>query len=215
MCSSDLAGPVRVFLDCPSCDEQYIRTEITFVDYVRDRTAADVHVLITTQATGGGGTEYALKFIGLGRFLNVDNSLTFSVSQTATPDERRRGLASTIKLGLVRYVADTPVAARLSLRFDQPQSGAALPPSRDPWNFWVFRVGGDGGWDGEESTGQRRISGNFSANRTTDAWKINISGFANYRQERFDVEEGETFTSIRRSYDGRALVARKIGRAHV
>ena len=34
-----------------------MRTEITFVSYVRDRTAADVHVLVTTQGTGGGGTE--------------------------------------------------------------------------------------------------------------------------------------------------------------
>ena len=48
---------LRVFLDCASCDENYIRTEITFVNYVRDRTLADVHVLITTQATGGGGTD--------------------------------------------------------------------------------------------------------------------------------------------------------------
>ena len=67
---------LRVFLDCASCDENYIRTEITFVNYVRDRTLADVHVLITTQATGGGGTEYTLKFIGLERFKGLENTLT-------------------------------------------------------------------------------------------------------------------------------------------
>src|SRR4051812_30213001 len=26
---------VRVFLDCPRCDEDYLRREVTFIDYVR------------------------------------------------------------------------------------------------------------------------------------------------------------------------------------
>jgi hypothetical protein len=63
----DQTDTVRVFLDCPSCDQNYIRTEITFVSYVRDRTEADVHVLVTTQGTGGGGIQYSLKFIGIDR----------------------------------------------------------------------------------------------------------------------------------------------------
>ena len=46
---------VRVFLDCDRCDEDYLRKEVTFIDYVRNREDADVHVLVTTQDTGGGG----------------------------------------------------------------------------------------------------------------------------------------------------------------
>src|SRR5207237_8641994 len=59
---------VRVFLDCPDtfCDFDYYRTEITFVNWVRDRQFAQVHVLITTQSTGGG-REYTMALIGLGR----------------------------------------------------------------------------------------------------------------------------------------------------
>lgn len=201
---------VRIFLDCPSCDEQYIRTEITFVNYVRDRTDADVHILITTQGTGGGGIQYALKFIGLGRFKGIDNSLTYSAPQTATPDERRRGLASMLKLGLVRYVADTPLASRLSLRFDEPKAAAAAAAVGDPWNFWVFRIGGNGGFDGEQATSQRGVSVNLSANRTTEQWKININGSGNYRHQRFDLEEEDDYTAIRRNYDGRGLVAKSL-----
>src|SRR4029450_2412706 len=128
----DRQDTVRIFLDCPSCDEQYVRTEVTFVDYVRDRTAADVHVLIKSQGTGGGGIEYTLKFIGLGRFRDIDNSLTFSAPQTATFDERRRGLVSTLKLGLVRYVADTSVASRLTLKVEEPSTRISTQKSKDP-----------------------------------------------------------------------------------
>ena len=205
------AEAVRVFLDCPACDEQYIRTEITFVSYVRDRTAAEVHVLVTTQGTGGGGVEYALKFIGLGRFRDIDNSLTYTAPQTSTPDERRRGLASMLKLGLVRYVADTPLASRLTLRFDEPPARTADDRGgRDPWNFWVFRIGGSGAIEGEQATSQRSISSSFSANRTTAEWKVNLNGSANYRQQHFELEEDDSYTAIRRNYDGRALVTRSL-----
>ena len=46
---------VKVYLDCGSCDIEYIKNEITFVNYVRDRNEAHVHILITTLATGSGG----------------------------------------------------------------------------------------------------------------------------------------------------------------
>src|SRR6187402_2552652 len=40
-------GAIRIFLDCNySCDESYIKQEITFVDYMRDRRDADVHILL-------------------------------------------------------------------------------------------------------------------------------------------------------------------------
>src|SRR5438552_4181387 len=38
---------LRIFLDCDSCDEEYLRQNVAFVDYVRDRTVADLHVLVT------------------------------------------------------------------------------------------------------------------------------------------------------------------------
>ncbi|HMA55027.1 MAG TPA: hypothetical protein VKT17_11215, partial [Acidobacteriota bacterium] len=57
----------NVFLDCDrrTCDFEYIKTEITFVNYVLDRQTADVHIIVTRQQTGSGGNEYTLAFMGL------------------------------------------------------------------------------------------------------------------------------------------------------
>src|SRR5215208_3113562 len=86
--------PIRMFLDCSYyCDEQFLRKEITLVDWVRDRKDADVHVLVTTQSTGGGGTEYTFKFIGLGPFASVEQTLKHAAPSTATSDETRKGIA--------------------------------------------------------------------------------------------------------------------------
>ncbi|HRG94506.1 MAG TPA: hypothetical protein PLZ10_16225, partial [Chitinophagaceae bacterium] len=50
---------LKVFIDCQSgCDMTFIRSEINIVDFLLDRVAADVHVLITEQDTGGGGEQF-------------------------------------------------------------------------------------------------------------------------------------------------------------
>ncbi|MDH4271506.1 MAG: hypothetical protein OEW18_05965, partial [Candidatus Aminicenantes bacterium] len=44
----------KIYIDCDWCDFDYVKTEITFVNYVRDRKEAQVHVLINIQPTGSG-----------------------------------------------------------------------------------------------------------------------------------------------------------------
>src|SRR5260370_10522765 len=76
----------RVFLDCPDtfCDFDYYRTEITFVNWVRDRQFAQVHVLVTTQSTGGG-QQFTVHFIGSERFAGAADTL-HSVFTTSEPE---------------------------------------------------------------------------------------------------------------------------------
>lgn len=206
-------GAIRIFLDCNfSCDETYIRSEVTFVDYVRDRTESDVHVLVTTQDTGGGGTEFTIKFIGLGRFANVEQTLKQATPATATSDERRRALTEVLKRGLVRYVADSPLASRLriSVAPDESAKSGQQTAANDPWNLWVFRTEFSGSVDGERSSKSHSVRTYLSANRTTEALKINFSASGSYRQNRFELGEGESFTSTSRDYSSNALIAKSL-----
>src|SRR5687768_5121623 len=70
---------LNVFLDCEShyCDFDFFRTEITAVNWVRDRQVADVHVLVSTQSTGAGGTEFTLAFLGLRGLGGVGDTLKY------------------------------------------------------------------------------------------------------------------------------------------
>ena len=73
---------LRVFLDCDrDCDFDYLRREITFVNYVRDRRDAEVHVLVTQRETGSGGREFTLDFIGLEEFEGDEHVLVFASSE--------------------------------------------------------------------------------------------------------------------------------------
>jgi hypothetical protein len=66
----------RFFIDCHQCDLTYIRSEITFVRFVRDQNEADIHVLITIQSTRGR-PEYTLNFIGRNNFYDIHNTLKY------------------------------------------------------------------------------------------------------------------------------------------
>ena len=196
---------IRVFLDCGACDFNYLRQEIQFVDYVRDRNDADVHVLATTQPTGSGGTEYVFKFIGLARFAGIDDELKFSAQQTNTSEERRIGYTNILKLGLVRYVSATDLAGDLVVTYRPPRGGAAAPaPGSDPWNLWNFQVRGSGSVNGEKSNSATSWNSSIAANRTTDAWKLNSNLNLNFRENTYTLSSGEEF--IDNSHDHNASV---------
>ena len=169
--------PLRIFLDCGECDTDYLRREVAFVDYVRDRSVADLHVLVTTQSTGGGGTSWTLKFIGLGRFAGLDRTGTLTTGLTATSDERRKEFARVFKLGLVGYAADTGPASRLEVTWRRPPPSQAGAPRTgpDPWRGWLFRTSASTSMIGEASSKYNSYNLSFSGNRTTPEWKISLS----------------------------------------
>jgi len=203
--------PLRIFMDCQGwCDEEFLRTEVKFVDHVRDRKDADLHVLVTVQGTGGGGTNWTLKFIGLGRFAGVDDTLPYASIATATQDEQRRGFLKVLKVGLMRYVGATPLRDQIQITFTPSATAADTAKKRDPWNYWFFRTNFGGNFGGERSNKRKSVRGSFSANRTTEAWKISLSTNANYSENTFELSETETFTSISRNLNADALVVKSL-----
>jgi hypothetical protein len=210
---------LRVFLDCPNsfCDFDYYRTEITFVNWVRDRQFAQVHILVTSQATGGG-QEYTLGFIGLERFAGTEDTLHYVSHTGDTQDDVRKGLGQVLRLGLVRFAARTPVAPRIEITYSAPVGVAAQV--HDPWNYWVFNVRVSSNFYGEHSYKNTYMSAGLSASRITEAWKIDLSTNQSYQQNDYLVPVYDsTGTLIRedlsrnitRSYGGDLLVVRSMG----
>jgi hypothetical protein len=196
----------KVFIDCSWCDLEYIKTEITFVNYVRDRKEADVHILITTQATGSGGVEYTLAFSGQNGFSDLDDTLKYFSKTTDTDDETRKGLVKTIKMGLMAYVAKTPIASRIAVSYTEEQGLQAVA---DKWKSWVFSLSANGYFYGEKSYRYQSITGNFSANRVTPDIKIKLGLSANYYYSRYDYS-GEIIDNDRESYSFSGLVVKSL-----
>jgi hypothetical protein len=190
----------KVFIDCDHCDIDYIRNEIGFVNYVWDRREADVHLLVTTQRTGGGGREYTLAFIGQKDYQELQNTLKYFSDSTETDDETRKGLVQIIKLGLAPYVAQTPLCEILTVDMSQKSKPTAV---EDKWNFWVFSLGVHSWMNGESQRKSASISGNVSANRVTPESKLRLGLDLDYDKDSYELE-GEMYdsTSKRGDFDG-------------
>jgi hypothetical protein len=192
----------KVYIDCPSCDHDYIRTEINFVNYVRDRKDADIHVLVTTQRTGAGGREYTIAFIGLKAYQDFKNILKYVSGATDTEQEVRKGLAKVLKMGLVAAAARTSIASSIDVSFKEKASTSPTDVD-DKWNFWVFNLGVNSFMMGEKSTKFSNFSGNVSANRVTLESKLRLGINADWDEQKFSYgEDTITSTAESRSFSG-------------
>jgi len=196
----------KVYIDCGICDIEYIKTEITFVNYVRDRKEAEVHILITTQSTGSGGREYTLSFSGQNEFQGVDDTIKYFSNKTNTEDEIRKELVKTIKMGLMAYVAKRPIANRMAVSYAEPPKPKAIV---DKWNSWVFSLSTSGYFNGEQSYKYQSINGNFSASRITPDIKIKLGLSASYINQSYRYS-GTTIDSDQESYSFSGLLVKSI-----
>ncbi len=208
------ARPIRLFLDCQhECDMEFTRTEIPWVDHVRDRADADVHVLVTTRSTAASAREFTLTFIGLKEFASLSDTLVTVSPESDSQDRRRRVVTEALKRGLVRYVARRPGSERLTITYAAPAGtpGAGAAPARDKWNLWVFRTRANGYFNGEESSRSINLNGSVSANRISPAWKANLSLDGNYGENNFTFQDGTKFNSYSRGYGARELMVKSMG----
>ena len=206
------SGLLKIFLDCYQCDEDYLRQNVTFVEYVRDRAVADLHVLVTVQETGGGGQAWTLKFIGVGPLQGQDRTLSFNTPQTATSDERRKEFARVLKLGLAGYAATTSAAGNLDVTYAAPKTGApASAATGDPWNYWVFRVDGSLDMNGEQRSKFRSYRLSFNASRITENWKIQFNGNRRSSRDEFQIDELTTVDSRQDAWNINGLVVKSLG----
>ena len=193
--------PLRVYLDCQTmgCDRDFFVTEIAFVTWTRDRTDADIHLLVTALETGSGGLQYTLQFIGQRRFATHADTLLTGTRSDATSDDRRRALTRTAKQVLARYAAATSVAAALDVTYTAPAISSTAATVRDPWNLWVYRINSHGFFTGESQTKSSSLSGSLNASRTTEQWKISLGANINYRQSNYTFADSSTSVFIQRS----------------
>jgi hypothetical protein len=189
----------RVFLDCNAsgCDDDYLRVELTWLNFVRDRTLAQVHILATSQQTASGGAEITVAFIGLGPNSARQDTIVAISQQSDVQDERRQLIRRIISQGMMRFVANTPLASRLSVNYRAPAAGAevsATRGARDRWNLWVFRIGGNTFFNGEETYKYYQVRGYVEASRITAAFKTQLGVSYYQSRELFKYDTSTTGT---------------------
>jgi len=189
---------LKVFIDCSNtwCDQTFIKTEINIVDFLLDNQAADLHILITEQSTGSGGRQYQMIFFGQNLFKNQSDTLRFNTSPNATDFENRDVFIKYLKLGLAPYIAKTSSVKGVTINMKQAETGEekkVTAATKDPWNYWVFRINANGNINADEVYKSHRYSGRFTANRTTEDLKTDFSLYASKNKTIYEYETTQGF----------------------
>lgn len=186
----------------------FVKSEIPVINYVRDPKGAQVYIIATSQKTGAGGQEYTYYLIGQHDFKGMVDTLEYISSPDDIVEKTRNGLVSLLKMGLMRYILQTPLSGYVKIDFaDQIQERL----STDQWNNWVIRLFMGGNLRGEKSSKSSNIWGGFSAVKVTEDWKIEIVPDFGYTVQKFKLEEDD-ITSIRSLKAFDALVVKSIGK---
>lgn len=204
----------RVFFDCngPNCNSDYFRTEIGWVNWVRDRADAQVHVLVVSEGTGSGGRAYQMTFMGRGAQADYSDGMTYTSQSVDTQRETLDGMAHTLALGLARFASASGYRSLVRVQGTstngQLQRAGLVSAEEvdDPWNLWSFRFGGGGDLSGESTQESLRLNGSFNASRVTPTWKLNYSGRINHQHQEFERSDGSTLVVDRTDWNGDALM---------
>jgi len=196
----------KVYLDCRMCDRDYFRDSITYVNFVRDRKGADIHVLVTQQSTGSRGQEYTFTFIGLEKFEGTEHSLVHASNPTDTRDDTRRAQVEVMQRGIFPFIIGSPICNFINLEFKQKLEPMAV---EDPWNAWVFSVNLDGRLDQQTTRKTSSFDTNLSAHRVTPNMKIQMGLSADFDERKYEYDD-ETIISKSDRKDFSALVVKSI-----
>ena len=184
----------------------YTRKEIPFVNYVRDIKDAGVYIISTVQNTGSGGAEYTYFLVGQNQNAGMRDTISFVSSPDETQDEIRIKEVRTLKMGLMRYVAKTPLSKFMNISFSEPLSGVV---SSDKWKSWVYKASIYGYLTGEQSYKSTYLNGSLSASRVTENWKINLGARYTYSIDHYDIDD-DVITSDNNSKSFSSLIVRSI-----
>ena len=187
---------IKLFLKC-SCDSNYIRDQINYIDYVRDQEDANIILEVYGDPNGNRG-KYSIYFIGKNNFIGMDDKLSFESHPKMTNDEIRSGLKDKIQRGILKYLVKTTDINDLNISITKLDNNISDSDSLivDKWKNWIFEISASGYYEKESSRKVNDFNGRFEVNRYTEDWRIETTLRFFKRIEEF-LSETNNFKSSR------------------
>ncbi len=198
---------VKVFLDCRNCDMNYTREEIPYINYVRDVRESQIYINVTTQNAGSGGDQYTYTFAGQKEFAGLTDTLVYTTSPDQTSTEIRKKRTDLLKIGLMRYVARTPLFNEIEIGHNSDLKAGEVV---DKWRNWVFELQVNPRFDSEESYKRLNLSNSFTVSKITPDIKLEIDFDQSYNRQRF-IEGSFDTTYVRNSESADVLFVKSLG----
>lgn len=200
----------KVFIDCSFCSDEeilFFKQQISYLNFVRDRKLAQVQVLVTEQTNGGGGSSVTFTFIGLNEFAGMNDTIDFATSANNTEQEIRDKALRYFTLGMMRYVAKTPLGGLIAIGCTIEATNETV---KDDWNNWVFEANIGGYFSGQESVKSMNLWSSVEARKITPDWKFETGLDGYYNKSEYLVED-TVIIGLTHSQNFEMLIVKSLG----
>ena len=202
--SSGQDQKLKVYLDC-RCDDNYIKQQTSFLEYVRDQDLADVEIIIRDIRTPTGTRSFEIQIDGNNEFKEISSSTIVSGYVTDTSGTLRDKLLNKLKLSLVPFLdkANYVIKVDIDSNFDE------VIVDDDKWKNWVFELSGSYNNDKEESRKTNSYEIQFEIDKLTEDWRIGMEISRDESNRKF-ISNDDVYTSNRKTTSFRGRVIRSI-----
>ena len=187
---------IKIFLSC-RCDDDYLKQNTLFFDYVRDMDLSDIDVFVFEITNASGGRNYSFNFKGKNKF-NKEYEISTTIPQNTSFNNARESLLDTYKLGMASILSNTDYQNQVEVNFNMNN----LYPekqTKDKWKNWVFEVFGSFNLENEQSINEEEFNLGFDIDRVTEKWRFR-SDFELDRSIKFFSGGDQNYSSERESF---------------
>ena len=195
---------LKVYLDC-NCDENYLKQNTSFLEYVRDQDLADVEIFILDVYTPTGTRSFEIRADGNGIYKEISTRTKSVGYSNDTSSTLRDKLLNKVKLALVPFLD----MGGYDLNVDVQSNLEDFTFNNDKWKNWVFELSGSYNNDKEESRKTNRYEIEFEIDKLTPEWRIGID-FSRSESNRNFFSDDNVYTSNRKTTSLRARVVKSI-----
>ena len=196
---------IKVFLNC-RCDDDYLKQNTLFFDYVRDMDLADIEVFVFEITNASGGRNFSFNFKGKNKF-NKEYVISKTIPQNTSFNKSRKSLLDTYKLGMASFLSNTDYQSQVEVNFNNNLFPENL--TKDKWKNWVFEVYGSFNFENEKSINEEEYNFGFDIDRVTNNWRFR-SDFEIDRSIKFFSGGEQNYSSERESFYFSASLVKSI-----
>ena len=195
---------IKAYIDC-RCDENYLKQQTSFLEYVRDQDLADIEIFVRDVWNPAGSRAFEIKIDGNNEYKELSSTTLAIGFANDTSSTLREKLLNKLKLALVPFLDK----ADYSLKLDVDSNFDKTIIDDEKWKNWVFELSGSYNSDREESRKTNRYDIEFEIDKLTPDWRIGIELERSESNRRY-YSDDNVYTSNRKTTRIRVRVVRSI-----
>lgn len=190
-CQETKVEKLKVFLN-GSFDQEFIISSIDYVNFVRDRKVADLHIQVLKNSLSNGSIDIEMKIYKDQE--ECENKIQRNLAIGSSNTEERDLILNMLTLAMLPHIQNEDILKNFSISYTPTVKIDSTPPI-DKWKGWVFSSRLSGWVNGSANNSSGNTWTSLRAKRVTETNEYNFYISQNRNFQSFKVGD-EVYSSL-------------------